>query len=111
MAHGEKRSANRSHGNSFSAGYRQVWWRWKCERCGTEFSILIFERITMKRIHRLAVVVGLAGLFTLVCLAQAPAGKKEYVFHGKVEKVNPQSLTVNGEKVAGWMDAMTMDYK
>ena len=47
-----------------------------------------------------------------VCLAQAPA-KKALTFHGKVEAVNAgdKSLTVNGEKVEGWMDAMTMSYK
>ena len=32
-------------------------------------------------------------------------------FHGKVEAVSPDGITVNGEKVAGWMDAMTMKYK
>lgn len=46
------------------------------------------------------------------CLAQSPP-KKAHIFHGKVEKVNQstKSLTVNGEKVEGWMAAMTMDYK
>ena len=40
-------------------------------------------------------------------------GKKEYSFRGKIEKVNAdaKSLTVNGEKVDGWMSAMTMTYK
>jgi len=40
------------------------------------------------------------------------SGKKEYTFHGKVEKVDPagKTLTVNGEKVDGWMGAMTMSY-
>jgi len=46
------------------------------------------------------------------CLAQSPP-KKAHIFHGKVENVNSsaKSLTVNGEKVEGWMAAMTMDYK
>jgi Cu/Ag efflux protein CusF len=41
------------------------------------------------------------------------AAKKEFIFHGKVEKVDPQTkmLTINGEKVEGWMAAMTMAYR
>jgi Cu/Ag efflux protein CusF len=52
-------------------------------------------------------------LIAAVCLGQTTQGKKEYTFHGKVEAVNKgaKSLTVNGEKVEGWMGAMTMDYK
>jgi Cu/Ag efflux protein CusF len=42
----------------------------------------------------------------------AAGGKKEYVFKGKVEKVDManKTFTVNGQKVEGWMDAMTMNY-
>ena len=43
----------------------------------------------------------------------APGGaKKEYIFKGKVEKIDPtnKTFTVNGQKVEGWMDAMTMNY-
>jgi protein SCO1 len=49
------------------------------------------------------------GTFT----ATAQQGKKEYQFRGKIEKVDAKEkkLTVNGEKVEGWMQAMTMDYK
>jgi len=52
-------------------------------------------------------------LIAAVCLGQAAPAKKAYTFHGKVEAVNAGagSLTVNGEKVEGWMDAMTMGYK
>ncbi len=55
-----------------------------------------------------AAVLLMAGL----CLGQ-PAAKKSYTFHGQVEGVNAAdgSVKVNGEKVEGWMDAMTMDYK
>lgn len=48
-----------------------------------------------------------------VCLGQAAPAKKSYTFHGKVVGVNTgtNSVTINGEKVEGWMDAMTMGYK
>ncbi len=40
------------------------------------------------------------------------AGKKEYVFKGKVEKIDAtaKTFTINGEEVKGWMGAMTMVY-
>ncbi|HJT70846.1 MAG TPA: copper-binding protein [Terriglobales bacterium] len=52
-------------------------------------------------------------LIATVGLGQDKAGKKALTFHGKVEAVeeSAQSLKVNGEKVEGWMDAMTMSYK
>lgn len=53
---------------------------------------------------------GLVVLIAAACLAQAPA-KKSFHFHGKVEAVSADGLTVNGDKVEGWMDAMTMKYK
>src|SRR5262245_33774311 len=42
----------------------------------------------------------------------AGGAKKEYVFKGKVEKIDlaNKTFTVNGQKVEGWMDAMTMNY-
>ena len=49
-----------------------------------------------------------------ICLlgALAFAQKKSYTLYGKVEAVeeNSKGLTVNHEKVEGWMDAMTMTY-
>src|SRR5258708_17849361 len=42
---------------------------------------------------------------------KAKGKAKSYTFHGKVEAVTDKGLTVNGEKVEGWMDAMTMTYK
>ena len=40
------------------------------------------------------------------------AGKKEYVFKGKVEKVDTRAkiLTVNNENIPGWMVSMSMGY-
>ena len=67
----------------------------------------------MKRVRRLISVFTVGLLIAALCLGQASSGKKEYTFHGKVEAVNKsaKSLSVNGEKVEGWMDAMTMNYK
>ncbi len=64
----------------------------------------------MRKLHRLVAVLGLVVLIAAACLAQAPA-KKSFHFHGKVEAVSADGLTVNGDKVEGWMDAMTMKYK
>jgi len=46
-------------------------------------------------------------------LLPAQSNKKAYTFHGKVESIDApsKSMTVNGAKVEGWMDAMTMKYK
>ena len=65
----------------------------------------------MKHIHRLIALLSLAFVLVAACLAQAPSGKKPLTFHGKVEAVSADGITVNGEKVDGWMDAMTMKYK
>ena len=53
---------------------------------------------------------------TLGSFAQAPkspqpAKGKSHVLKGKVEGVGADRLTVNHEKVEGYMDAMTMPYK
>jgi Cu/Ag efflux protein CusF len=67
----------------------------------------------MKTLHG-AVATLFAAIFTAaLCLGQAPAARKSYTFHGKVVSVNRdiQRLTVNGEKVDGWMAAMTMNYR
>src|SRR5437016_875259 len=83
--------------------------------------ILVFDsqfkrRMIMMRVLAIKRLIGLCGatvLIAAVCLGQAAPAKKAYTFHGKVEAVNAgaNSLTVNGEKVEGWMDAMTMSYK
>jgi Cu/Ag efflux protein CusF len=46
-----------------------------------------------------------------ICFGQTTTAKKPLTFHGKVEAVSSDGITVNGEKVQGWMDAMTMKYK
>src|SRR5262249_27587032 len=57
----------------------------------------------------LALVVLLASMLASVSFAQDKG--KGMMFHGKVEAVTDTGLTVNGEKVEGWMDAMTMTYR
>lgn len=65
----------------------------------------------MKQLRRSLLAVAAALLLALVCFGQS--GKKQYMFHGKVESVDKgaHSMRVDGEKVEGWMNAMTMDYK
>ena len=60
----------------------------------------------------LGVVLALTCLFAVTSLAQdKPKDKgKAMTLHAKVEAVTEKGLTVNGEKVEGWMDAMTMNY-
>lgn len=47
------------------------------------------------------------------CFAQSTARKKSYTFHGKVVSVDNgnKTLRIDGEKVEGWMEAMTMNYR
>jgi ribosomal protein S1 len=62
------------------------------------------------RRHILAAALAVASLFAANANAQDAAKGKGMTFHGKVEAVTDKGLTVNGEKVEGWMDAMTMSY-
>jgi Cu/Ag efflux protein CusF len=64
-----------------------------------------------KQLKRLAATLGVALLVAVACLGQAAPAKKSFTFHGKVQAVSADGLTVDGEKVDGWMDAMTMKYK
>ena len=54
-------------------------------------------------------------LFVIVAVhaQNPPAGKKEFAFKGKVEKVDDKGkmVTVNNESIPGWMMSMTMTYK
>jgi Cu/Ag efflux protein CusF len=58
-------------------------------------------------------VLALAVFAVAMCLGQTAPAKKPYTFHGKVEAVDEsaKTLKVNGEKVEGWMEAMTMSYE
>ena len=51
-------------------------------------------------------------LAPLAQLLNAQGAKKSFTFHGKVETIDAasKSMTVNGDKVEGWMDAMSMKY-
>ena len=65
------------------------------------------------RYTRMLVVLGLMLCLILPVYGQAgKAGKKEFAFKGKVEKVdaNAKTVTVNNENVPGWMNSMTMNY-
>jgi Cu/Ag efflux protein CusF len=61
---------------------------------------------------RQAILIATAVSMAAVAVAQKTAEKKSYVFHGKVESVDKpaKSLSVNNEKIEGWMEAMTMLY-
>jgi Cu/Ag efflux protein CusF len=67
----------------------------------------------MKPMSRFISVLVAALLLAALAFGQAPSGKKQYTFHGKVVSVDKKdkSMRVDGEKVEGWMNAMTMDYK
>jgi len=64
----------------------------------------------LMRIAKAAVVAVLACL--LFSMTVAEGQKKSYTFHGKVTSVDAKNnkLSVDGEKVEGWMDAMVMAY-
>lgn len=66
----------------------------------------------MKPMSRCICLLGAVLLLAALAFPQA-SGKKQYTFHGKVVSVDKKdkSMRVAGEKVEGWMNAMTMDYK
>lgn len=51
-------------------------------------------------------------MLTLLGCAKTPPPAKEYVLKGEVIKLDAtgQLVSVKGEKIEGWMEAMTMDY-
>ena len=53
-----------------------------------------------------------AMLAPLAALLHAQGAKKNFTFHGKVESIDAasKSMTVDGDKVEGWMEAMSMKY-
>ena len=54
-----------------------------------------------------------AAIPSFALLLRAQGAKKSFTFHGKIESLDAasKSISVNGEKVEGWMGAMTMKYE
>lgn len=52
-------------------------------------------------------------LTPFAALLHAQGAKKSFTFHGKVESFDAasKSMTVDGDKVDGWMEAMSMKYQ
>ena len=54
------------------------------------------------------------GLLLVLLLAgcSRPAPEKRYTLHGEVVGLDPkaQVATIKGDKIEGWMEAMTMEY-
>src|SRR5579859_7423014 len=69
------------------------------------------ENMTRRTFATAAVLPSLLSSVTILLRAQG--AKKTYTFHGKIESLDAasKSMTVNGEKVEGWMGAMTMKYE
>jgi len=67
----------------------------------------------MKPVSRFMSLLAVALVIAAISFGQASSSKKQYAFHGKVVSIDKsgKSLRVDGEKVEGWMNAMTMDYK
>jgi Cu/Ag efflux protein CusF len=61
----------------------------------------------MKHVSRIAAIFAIAA----ASYAQTAPAKKSFQFHGKVTAVAPDGVTVDGDKVEGWMEKMTMKYK
>ena len=69
--------------------------------------------IKKQYVRMIALLAAVTVLFLSAAMAQnSNAGKKSFTFKGKVEKVDvaAKKIQVNGEKVEGWMDSMSMSY-
>jgi len=66
---------------------------------------------THRSIQILMAIFAMTCFLTMIAVAQTPAKGKSHTLNGKVEQVGTDRLTVNHEKVEGYMDAMTMPYK
>jgi Cu/Ag efflux protein CusF len=81
---------------------------------GSGSSKVAGQEAVMKRVAIIGVVI-LSLLVPVACAGQAktaPAGKKQFDFKGKVEKIDLANKTfaVKNERVQGWMEPMTMNY-
>jgi Cu/Ag efflux protein CusF len=67
----------------------------------------------MKAIRTSHILVAALAVFALAGTAWAQQSKKEYPVHGKIEAVDEanKKVTVNADKIEGFMEAMTMPYK
>ena len=67
----------------------------------------------MRNCQVFRIILSLAIVFGLVAGLSAQDKKKSYTLRGKVEAVDEKgnTLTVNHEKVEGWMEAMTMAFE
>ena len=54
-----------------------------------------------------------AAVLPFATLLKAQGNKKTFTFRGKIESMDAasKSMSIDGEKVEGWMDAMTMKYQ
>lgn len=68
--------------------------------------------MTSKQPSKLATLAMIVSVLILPMQAQT-TGKKAFTFRGKVVQVDADTkrLTINNERIAGWMEAMTMAYR
>jgi Cu/Ag efflux protein CusF len=66
----------------------------------------------MRSLFRLLIPLAIVLVIGVSPMSAQNAGKKEYVFKGKDEKVDAKAnvLTVNNENIPGWMVSMSMSY-
>jgi Cu/Ag efflux protein CusF len=55
----------------------------------------------------------IAAVLPMATLLRGQGKKKTYTFRGKIESIDAasHSMSINGERVEGWMDAMTMKFE